>query len=169
MPIIHVRFILDTSAVINGFKIEREDEIIIPLTVSEELKSGESRNRMEVLLALGATTETPGAESMKETREKAEKLGEITRLSETDITVIALGLERNGCVVSDDYSIENLCSYMGLDFLPAHTKGIRNVFRYAYRCTGCGRYHREYHDACPVCGSPLKARRTYDSKVKEIR
>ncbi len=154
-----MRFVLDSSAILNNFQPKTGDEIVIPSSVAEELKSHEGREKLETLISLGAVIEKPLQRYGARTKEIAEDVGELGRLSDVDIEVIALALEKKACVVSDDYSIENVCRYAGIDFLPISTEGIKKVFRYRYRCTGCGRYYKRYYEECPVCGSTLRARR----------
>jgi len=154
-----VRFVLDSSAILNNFQPETGDEIVIASSVAEELKSHEGREKLETLLSLGAAIEKPLLGHIARTKNIAEPIGELGRLSDVDIEVIALALEREACVVSDDYSIENVCKYAKIDFISVSTGGIKKLFKYAYRCTGCGRYYKNYYEKCPVCGSELKARR----------
>lgn len=164
-----MKLILDSSAVLNNFQLNNfqlnnfqpgiDNEIIVPDSVAHELKSDEGKEKLKTLLALGAELERPSEKFLMRTKDVAESIGELGRLSDTDLEVIALALEKKACVVSDDYSIENICSYAGIDFLPVSTKGIKRVFKYRYRCTGCGRYYKRCYEECPVCGSTLRARR----------
>jgi UPF0271 protein len=154
-----VIFVLDTSAVLNNFQVDTDSDVIIPSAVVEELTSEKGKERLGILVALGASVEAPSPESLMQTKEAAEALGELGRLSDTDLEIVAIAFEREACLVSDDYSIENLCSYANIDFMPVGTEGIKEVFEYVYRCTGCRRLYRRYYEQCPVCGSPLKARR----------
>jgi UPF0271 protein len=154
-----VRFVLDSSALLNNFQPKTGDEMVIPSSVAEELKSHEGREKIEMLISLGAVIEKPLQRYSERAKEIAEDVGELGRLSDVDIEVIALALEKKACVVSDDYSIENVCRYAGIDFISVATDGIKKLFKYAYRCTGCGRYYKKYYEECPVCGSKFKARR----------
>ena len=76
-----------------------------------------------------------------------------------DMTVIALALDVNGTVMSDDFSILNLCAVMGIENVPVGTGGIRKVEKWNYRCIGCGKWFKEKADECPICGSPMRAHR----------
>ncbi|MDY6985488.1 MAG: DNA-binding protein [Candidatus Thermoplasmatota archaeon] len=154
-----MRLILDSSAVLNNFQSGIDNEIIVPDSIAHELKSDEGKEKLKTLLSLGAELECPSEKFLMRTKDTAESIGELGRLSNADIEVIALALEKKACVVSDDYSIENVCRYAGIDFIPVATDGIKNLFKYTYRCTGCGRYYKKYYEECPVCGSTLRARR----------
>ena len=98
-------------------------------------------------------------ESMEKVKEEARKSGDLGRLSPVDLTVIALGLDLNGVVYSDDYSIENVCSRLGIQYRPVGTGGIRKVEKWNYQCIGCKKWYKERMDECPICGSPMKAHR----------
>ena len=75
------------------------------------------------------------------------------------MTVIALALDVNGTVMSDDFSILNLCTVMGIENVPVGTQGIKRVEKWNYRCIGCGKWFKEKADECPICGSPMRAHR----------
>ncbi len=98
-------------------------------------------------------------ESMEKVKEEARKSGDLGRLSPVDLTVIALGLDLDGVVYSDDYSIENVCTRLGIQYRPVGTGGIKKVEKWNYQCIGCKKWYKEKMDECPICGSPMKAHR----------
>ena len=98
-------------------------------------------------------------ESMEKVKEEARKSGDLGRLSPVDLTVIALGLDLDGIVYSDDYSIENVCTRLGIRYRPVGTGGIKKVEKWNYQCIGCKKWYKEKMDECPICGSPMKAHR----------
>lgn len=106
----------------------------------------------------------PSKESMAKVRALAGCYGAASRLSEADLSVLALALTlrqkgHTATILSDDYTVENLASLMGLGFKPTGTTGIRQTYRWVYYCPGCGRRFREAQEQCDVCGSRVRRRR----------
>ena len=77
----------------------------------------------------------------------------------SDIELLALSLELGAVIVSDDYSIQNLASRMGIAFEPFGKAPIREEFKWTYRCKGCGKFYDEPQPDCPVCGSEVVQKR----------
>jgi UPF0271 protein len=106
--------------------------------------------------------------SVEEVRRIANKSGDLQKLSDTDISIIALGiqLKKNGydvTIVSDDYSIQNLANFSGLRFSPVMTKGITRTIRWFLYCSGCGKaFYNSNMAICDVCGTKLRRRMRYD-------
>ena len=103
-------------------------------------------------------------ESLDAVTKCARRTGDLGRLSPVDMTVIALGLDTKGTVMSDDYSILNVCRVMGIDCMPVGTGGIKKVEKWNYQCIGCRKWFKEKLDECPVCGSPMRAHRRKRSR-----
>jgi len=59
----------------------------------------------------------------------------------------------------DDYSIQNVATRLGVPYERVLERGIVEVVRWRYRCTGCGRFFDEPIKECPVCGSRVKTTR----------
>lgn len=97
--------------------------------------------------------------SLSKVREVAKGTGDSSRLSKTDIELLALALELKAIMATDDYSIQNLASVLGVEFMPMNMKGITKVVRWNYLCTGCGKVFKEPQPDCPVCGSALRTTR----------
>ena len=154
-----VKLILDSSAIINGFKCSSSDQILISNSVVNELKKGRSSKEIGYLVALGAKIRRVHKKFLDVVEERAKETGDIGRLSRADINVIGLALQEKGTIVSDDYSIQNLAHYMNIDFLSIAEKGIKEEFSWRYRCSGCGRYYRRHMDVCPICGSKIRTKR----------
>ena len=95
--------------------------------------------------------------SLNKVREAAARTGDIGRLSPVDLTVLALAVDVGGTIWSDDYSIQNVASVMGIGFRAVGMKGIKKTFRWKYRCVGCGKRYNESMPDCPICGSQLKS------------
>lgn len=152
----HMVIILDSSAL---FSMENlpEEECICPPGVIDELRKYKDP-RLDLwgdMLRTSDCTQT----SLKKVEGEAKKSGDLGRLSPVDMTVIALGLDLQGTVYSDDFSIQNVCARMGIDYKAIGTKGIKKVERWNYQCIGCKKWYKEKMDECPICGSPMRSHR----------
>jgi UPF0271 protein len=96
----------------------------------------------------------PDRESVIRVREIAVKRGEAEGLSPTDIEVLALALQLQACIMSDDYALQNVARSMSIIVLPIRQKGAKNI-RWKFRCSGCGRYYTEPGE-CKVCGAIIQ-------------
>jgi UPF0271 protein len=122
--------------------------------VVEELKDTCSRLRYEVFLAEGMKVREPAPHSRKRVQEAMHRSGDAGVLSSTDIGVLALALDAEGTVVTDDFALQNVAHRLGIPILSVHQRTARSI-KWRYRCTGCGRYGKTT-GSCPVCGSPMK-------------
>ena len=148
--------VLDSSALFSMEDLP-DGDCVCPPGVIDELRTSKDR-RLDLWGDMLRVSDC-SAESMDKVREEARKSGDLGRLSPVDLTVIALGLDLDGVVYSDDYSIENVCTRLGIQYRPVGTGGIRKVEKWNYQCIGCKRWFKEKMDECPICGSPMKAHR----------
>ena len=106
----------------------------------------------------------PDQESMNKVKELAKQSIDIQKLSKADISLIALGvflrtLGHNVTVVSDDYSIQNTASLLGLKSSSVMTQGITKTVKWVVYCSGCGKsFSKDIPKRCDVCGTELKRR-----------
>ena len=150
--------VLDSSAL---FSMENlpDGDCVCPLGVIRELKKYNDR-RIDLWGDLLRVSECSD-ESLEKVKEEAKRSGDLGRLSPVDMTVIALGLDLGGTVLSDDFSIQNVCTRLGIPYKPVGTKGIKKVEKWNYQCIGCKKWYKEKMDECPICGSPMKAHRKH--------
>jgi UPF0271 protein len=163
--------VLDTSAFVGGFDpfTIGEEQYTTP-KVETEMRDSMSALRFSTALESGKLKIVmPSPEFLKKVKTSATTVGDAFYLSETDMEILALALElkaagNNPKIVTDDYSIQNVATQMGVEFVSLVTFGIR--VRY---CPAC---HRKYQansklTSCIVCGTELKRKplRT-ENKVK---
>jgi len=152
-----LRWVLDTGFFLAGMDpLSLEGDAMITPGVREEVVRGFPGRKMDYFMESGLAVVSPSDEYVKRVRESAESTGDSGRLSETDISVIALALERDACVISDDYSIQNICSVLGIEYRGLSERGINEVWEWKYRCTGCKKIFDSPVQECPICGSPVK-------------
>ncbi|MFP4169772.1 MAG: NOB1 family endonuclease [Methanomassiliicoccales archaeon] len=156
-PSLTVRLVVDTSALFHLERLPEGAEIFAPHGVLRELERyGDVRS---AYLSELITVMEPGREALRVVEEGAQRTGDQVRLSEVDRRILALAWELGARIMTDDYSVQNLASELGLEYLTAGEEGISAVWRWRYRCVGCGRVWKECHPDCPVCGSRLKSHR----------
>ncbi len=158
--------VLDTSAFLAGFDpfSISENQATTP-KVQEEIKRNSMISlRFQTAVENGKLkVKTPNEESLNKAKTSAITVGDAFFLSETDIQLLALALELkaagyNPHIVSDDYSIQNVATKMGIEFTALATFGIRRLLEWIRYCPAC---HREYaadygSTNCTICGTKLK-------------
>ncbi|HQQ25492.1 MAG TPA: PIN domain-containing protein [Methanomassiliicoccales archaeon] len=152
-----MKVVLDTSALFGMEQVPPGWEAFVTEGVLAELEKYNDRRAENLLPAIKVSQATTA--SLSKVKEAARGTGDSSRLSRTDMEVLALALELRAAVVTDDYSIQNLAAVLGVEFMPMSMKGITKVLRWNYLCTGCGKVFKEPQPDCPVCGSPLRTTR----------
>ena len=158
--------VLDTSAFLAGFDpfSVSEDQATVP-KVEEEIRANSmSWVRFKTAVENGKLkVRAPSEESWNRVKASASRVGDSFFLSETDLQLLALASELRAegytpQIVTDDYSIQNVATQIGIDFVSLATFGIRRLLEWVRYCPAC---HREYpanykSTNCEVCGTDLK-------------
>jgi len=157
--------VVDTSAFIAGFNpfSSGEEHITTPM-VEDEVRNSLIALRVKTAVESGKLKiMLPSAEFLAKAKGYATSLGDSFVLSETDIQLLALALQlqttgKNPIIVTDDYSIQNVATKMGLKFASLAAFGIRRLIHWICYCPAC---HQKYpanvkSKTCRVCGSELK-------------
>ncbi|MEO9295741.1 MAG: PIN domain-containing protein [Nitrososphaera sp.] len=88
----------------------------------------------------------------------AKKTGDIAKLSQTDVSILALARQQNATLVSDDYAIANVAATIGIRIEMSSGKGIRQTRRWTSYCSACGKAFGPSAKECALCGNRLKRR-----------
>jgi UPF0271 protein len=147
------KYIIDTSAILSGKLNIYEKNYIYAYSVINEIKRGSLEKILEVA---DINIANPSKEYVKKAKEAAMKTGDYSVLSTTDIDVIALAIEYNGIIVTDDYAIQNVAEYSGIEYIGGGIREIKREIIWKYRCTGCHKVYSKYIKTCPVCGHEVK-------------
>lgn len=151
--------VLDTSALFYGKDLPSDHELVISPGVVRELNRHGMGDRLEMLLATRVKVLSPGRRSLSKVVAKGEETGDSRRLSSTDKEILALAMELGYEIVSDDYSLQNLASVLGIPFRSFDQRGIKEVMEWEAKCLGCGkRFPADVHE-CDICGSATKSTR----------
>ena len=154
-----MKLVLDASAVLSGMPLPPDGELLLPPLVEKELGHAWARRKLEYLKEVRLAVLEPSRAAIEAIRAKCRKTGDDARLSEADLQVLALASETSGTILTDDYSIQNTASALGLPYRPVSQKGIGEVFVWRYRCTGCRKVLDRNMPECPICGSKVKSYR----------
>jgi UPF0271 protein len=167
--------VLDTSAFLAGFDpfSLSEEQVTVPKVEEEIRKNSMILVRFKTALENGKLkVKAPSEEFLNKVKASSTKVGDSFLLSETDKQLLALALELKATgyapqIVTDDYSIQNVATQLGIEFLALATFGIKRLLEWIRYCPAC---HREYpancsSKECLVCGTELKRkpRRTLKS------
>ncbi len=154
-------YILDTGAILSRKVNLLSGNVATTGSVLDEIKTGRLAGLIEEIRD-SLEIRSPSRDAKAVAKEAAQKSGDLRFLSNTDIDVIALGYEVKGTVLSDDYSVLNVCSFMGIKAESVEKKGISKKLKWVYKCSGCGR--EVTTKICPICGHETKR---YLSSSKE--
>jgi endoribonuclease Nob1 len=149
--------VLDTSAILSGKPAPEGILYAPPGVIGEFEEGGKSRRQLDYMLEAGLRVIPPTPQSVAVADEAASRTGDIHKLSETDLEVLALAKDVHGCVVTDDYAIQNVAATLKIPFQPINQAGITQVVTWAYKCRGCGKQYQDLAKECTVCGSEVRA------------
>ena len=151
--------ILDASAFYAGVPFQSPGKCYTTPLVYDEVKHIKKNHDV-----LGMLVETnrlkimePAAKYTKAVVRAAKETGDFEQLSKQDVSVLALGLDTGGHIITDDFAISNVAGNLGIPTLPVMTTGINDVGRWIHYCPGCGN-RQDTGKECNTCGTPLKRR-----------
>ncbi|MHA1505621.1 MAG: NOB1 family endonuclease [Candidatus Asgardarchaeia archaeon] len=160
-------YVLDSSSLMYGMNLPilcKDAEIWITDSILEEVKDKHQRELVETLILSGRVRikEVPKRYT-KIVEEISLRIGERESLSDTDKEVIALAMYAKDeglrpVVYTDDYSIQNVLGYLGMEYSCFGTEGIRETWIWKFYCPACKRTFKSPTEdgLCPVCGTKLK-------------
>ncbi len=88
----------------------------------------------------------------------ARTTGDYQKLSEADISIIALALQLKIVLVTNDYAVANVASTLRIPVKFVATKGIIHTRRWIAYCSACGKVFGPNAKECRLCGNKLKRR-----------
>jgi UPF0271 protein len=111
-----MRKVLDASAFINASMLEKAECFTTPDVIAE-LKDIKSKSLAEVAIGQGMlSVRSPSPESIRKVIGKALDVGSEKILSTADLSVMALALELDAVVVTDDWTLQNLAAHFGIPY-----------------------------------------------------
>lgn len=153
------KFALDATAFYQGFHLQSDSRCITTGLVFEEISH--IQEKLSVLESLISNKRImivePSEDSIRMVKSIITQIGE-TRLSDADVSIIALSKEFNAILVTDDFAICNLAKTLSIELLNLGTKGIKDTRKWIKFCKSCGRGYPPTQKVCSLCGNKLRIR-----------
>jgi len=157
-----MRVVLDTPALIYLNDFRKFDEM---LTVGDVLREVRDSVSAMKLAGLDVKIIEPDKESIEKIKNTADGTGDLEKLSETDVKVLALALEKNCIVVSDDRNIQNVAEKIGIKYIGVFTEKISKLVIWKKFCSNCKKSF-DHGDVCNICGNKLSRRAEKKTLIK---
>ena len=129
-------------------------ELYTTPSVCDELIDIRSKGKFEKFSAEGLKVVSPSEGSKVMVLHAAKKTRDISVISETDCDILALALDLEGVLCTDDFAIQNVAGVLGIQTAPIIQRKAKRI-HWKYRCSGCGRYF-DHDGECLICGSIIK-------------
>ena len=148
--------VLDATAFYAGVPFTSQDSYYVTSLVCDEIKHiKKSHGALEILLdSKRLIIQDPKEEFSKIVRNTAKKTGDLNSLSREDISCIALSLELDTELISDDFAVSNVAKQLGIEVKPIMTEGIKIIGKWIRYCSSCGISSND--SICPNCGNKLR-------------
>ena len=149
--------VLDSSAFYAGIPFSsNEPSYITPLVYNEIEHIKKDHDAIQILIETKRLTiNEPEVQFVIAANNAAKKSGDFSNLSDEDISTIALSLQLNTELVTDDFAVSNVAKNLNIKVIPVMTTGIKKVGTWKYYCPGCGINFSKVTE-CPKCGNKLK-------------
>jgi len=150
--------VLDTAALLH-WPVERMQNCIVAHSQLEELRKLSPQRAMlvESIDILWMSTDTSEAEKA------ASETGDLPRLSPVDLDILAIAIETNQTLFTDDYSLQNVCRSLDHPFQPVSNRKSTQQWSWELRCIGCRATKKadsKTEQECDICGSVMKVKRS---------
>lgn len=86
----------------------------------------------------------------------AMRTGDYQKLSEADISIVALALQLEIVLVTNDYAVANVATTLKIPVKSVASKGISHTRRWIAYCSACGRAFGPNAKECRLCGNRLR-------------
>ena len=149
--------VLDSSAFYAGIPFSSNEPSYITSLVYNEIEHiKKDHDAIQILIETKRLTiNEPEDRFVTSTIDAAKKSGDFSNLSDEDISTIALSLQLNADLVTDDFAVSNVAKSINIKVIPVMTNGIKNVVIWKYYCPGCKTNFSKITE-CPKCGNKLK-------------
>jgi UPF0271 protein len=147
-----MKAVLDASIFFSEFPVS--GEVFTTPSVHDELKDIRSKGNFEKWCAAGLRVMSPDPLNLERVAAAAAKSRDTGIISATDADLLALTLELDAVLYTDDFAIQNVASVLGVKTCPIQQRKAKRV-HWKYRCSGCGRYF-DHDGECMICGAAIK-------------
>ena len=152
------RYALDAGAFYAGIPFLSSGTHCTTNAVFEEVKHiKKSYGAIEALLDAGTLRVIdPDKNSMKKAGSAAKNTGDYQKLSLADISIIALALQLETTLLTEDYAVANVAAALKIPVESSSNKGIKETRKWIAYCSACGRAFGPDAKECALCGNKLK-------------
>jgi len=149
--------VLDSSAFYAGIPFSSKEPSHITSLVYDEIKHiKKDHDAISILIETKRLmVSDPEDKFTAAAKDAAKKSGDFPNLSQEDISIIALSLQLEAELITDDFTVSNVAKNLNLRVIPIMTSGIKNVIIWKYYCPGCKTDFSKV-TKCPRCGNKLK-------------
>lgn len=119
------------------------------LTVKEVIDELESDQGKNMLRNIDYEVRHASADSLKKVNEKSQTINSPT--SEADEKLLALAIDMDKPILTDDIALQNLALHLSVDFKGFLEDEINEKFEWKIICENCG--SEVLNDRCSSCGS----------------
>ena len=148
--------VLDATAFYAGMPFASNGSFITTSAIYEEIQH--IKKKQGILEMLQQTNRLqirdPSDEFISTVRHTAYETGDNVTISKQDITIIALALENNIELITDDFAVTNVAKQLKIKTSSLMTQGINTVGKWISYCSMCGKEFSKEKE-CPICGSKL--------------
>ena len=157
---------LDTAALIAWPISELSGGLIVSHQEDELIRI--SPDRAALLESMGLVFCRPNQDSIDLALDAAKQSGDISGISETDLALVSLALERSARLITDDYRMQNIATLLGIEWQGVSQDGISEVWSWCLICSGCGKEFdaprltnakKKQYDDCRDCGAALRLKK----------
>jgi UPF0271 protein len=148
--------VYDASAFYAGIPFASPEQGLTTSLVFDEIKHiKKSHGALEILLDTDRLRiQDPDSNTTEFVSSMAKKTGDSQKLSDADISAVALAHQLHASLVTDDFAVSNLAKNINIPVQPVMTKGIKDVGRWIHYCAGCKKGFSGL-EFCPNCGNKL--------------
>ena len=149
--------VLDSSAFYAGIPFSSSEPSVTTSYVYNEIKHiKKDHDAVQILIETRRLKiSDPDHRFIITVNNAAKKSGDLPNLSQEDVSIIALSLQLNAELITDDFAVSNVAKNLNIKVIPVMTSGIKNVVIWKYYCPGC-KINFSKVTECPRCGNRLK-------------
>ena len=151
--------VLDSSAFYAGIPFSsNEPSYITPLIYNEIEHIKKDHDAIRILIETKRLMiNEPDKQFIITASDAAKKSGDFPNLTQEDISIIALSLQLDAELLTDDFAVSNVAKNLSIKVIPVMTNGINDVITWTYYCPACKTNFSKITE-CPNCGNILKRR-----------
>jgi len=149
--------VLDSSAFYAGIPFSSSEPSVTTSHVYNEIKHiKKDHDAVQILIETKRLKiSDPDHRFIITVNNAAKKSGDLPNLSQEDVSIIALSLQLNAELITDDFAVSNVAKNLSIKVIPIMTSGIKKIVTWIYYCPGCKTDFSETMN-CPNCGNSLK-------------